>query len=76
MKAELIETSGCTMTCWFCKTCGTRIMHERSGNHSVSIKGGCIEGLDWTDVVHIWTKEAVVPIPEGVKKFEEEPDDD
>ena len=64
------------MTCWFCKTCGSRIMHERSGKEGVSIKGGCIDKLDWTKAVHIWTKEAVMPIPEGAKKFEEEPYDD
>jgi hypothetical protein len=31
----------------------------------VSVKGGCIDGLDWKNAVHIWTKSAMVPIPEG-----------
>jgi hypothetical protein len=42
----------------------------------VSVKGGCIEGLDWKNAKHIWTKNALVPIPEGVEKYEEEPPDD
>lgn len=25
----------------------------------VSVKGGCLEGLDWGKAIHIWTKSAV-----------------
>jgi len=38
----------------------------------VSVKGGCIEGLDWTTAVHIWTKSAMVPIPEGSESHSED----
>ena len=31
----------------------------------VSVKGGCLTGLDWSTAIHIWTKNAMVPIPEG-----------
>ena len=39
----------------------------------VSMKGGLVEGLDWAKAVHVWTKRAVVPIPEGVVSWDEEP---
>lgn len=42
---------------------------------TVSVKGGCVEGLRWEGAAHIWTSEAVVPVPEGVEKWEFEPDD-
>ena len=67
--------SGLLMTCYFCKTCGSRIWHERTGKKLVSIKGGLIQGLDFGKAVHIWTREAVVTIPEGVERCEGEPDD-
>ncbi len=38
----------------------------------VSVKGGCIEGLDWNTAIHIWTKSAMVPIPEGSETHSEE----
>lgn len=31
----------------------------------ISIKGGCIEGLGWSRAIHLSTKSAMVPIPEG-----------
>jgi len=42
----------------------------------VAVKGGCLEGIDgdiWTSATHIWTKSALVGIPEGVERFEGEP---
>ncbi len=66
--------SGRTKQCYFCKQCGTRIMH--GGGNYVAVKGGCLEGLDGDLVqsaTHIWTKRALVPIPEGVESFPEEP---
>ncbi|RYP67400.1 hypothetical protein DL769_005786 [Monosporascus sp. CRB-8-3] len=39
----------------------------------VSVKGGCLEGLDWGRAVHIWTKSAMVPIPEGAETHPEDP---
>ena len=40
------------------------------------MKGGCIEGLDWKSARHIWCKRAMVPIPEGVERDDEEPEED
>lgn len=46
----------------------------RQGKNVVSVKGGCIDGLDWAKAIHIWTKSAMVPIPEGSQSFEGESD--
>ncbi|KAK5630615.1 hypothetical protein RRF57_006330 [Xylaria bambusicola] len=47
------------------------------GKNVVSVKGGCIDGLDWGSAIHIWTKSAMVPIPEGSEAHSEElPDSD
>ncbi len=59
------------MDCYFCKKCGTRLVHARRGADKVSVKGGCIEGLDWEGAnKHIWCRSAVVPIPGGAEKWE------
>lgn len=42
------------------------------GKNVVSVKGGCIDGLDWAKAIHIWTKSAMVPIPEGSESYEGE----
>lgn len=42
----------------------------------LSVKAGCLDGLSKTmmrKAIHIWTKSAVVDIPEGVEQYEEEP---
>lgn len=36
------------------------------------MKGGCLDGLDWKRAIHIWTKTAMVPIPEGSETHSEE----
>lgn len=41
----------------------------------VTIKGGLIRDLDWTGGTHLFCRSAVVPIPEGAKRFEAEPID-
>ncbi len=38
----------------------------------VSVKGGCLDGLDWRKAIHIWTSSAMVPIPEGSETHSEE----
>jgi hypothetical protein len=71
--------TGKTMRCYFCSNCGSRLMHARDGVKSVSIRGGSLQGLTKEMVagaVHIWTKEAVVEIPEGVEQLEGEPSDE
>ncbi|CAK7240658.1 MAG: hypothetical protein STHCBS139747_002104 [Sporothrix thermara] len=45
-----------------------------AGKNVVSVKGGCLEGLDWRGAIHIWTKTAMVPIPEGSESHSEEAD--
>lgn len=50
--------SGHTLNCYFCKACGTRLIHSTPGKEVVSVKGGCIEGLDWSKAKHIWCKRA------------------
>jgi hypothetical protein len=73
--------SGRQKRCYFCKKCGTRIMNlnvvpddDRAG--WVAVKGGCLEGIRgdvWTSATHIWTKSALVGIPEGVEQWEGDP---
>jgi len=67
--------SGSELNCFFCKKCGTRLIHAKPGRDTLSVKGGCLEKLDWSKAKHIWTKRAVVPIPEGAARDEEEPSD-
>jgi len=64
--------SGHTLYCYFCRNCGTRLFHTTPSKNIVSVKGGCIEGLDWSKAIHIWTKNAMVPIPEGSETYSEE----
>ncbi|KAF6816008.1 glutathione-dependent formaldehyde-activating [Colletotrichum musicola] len=69
--------SGQTLYCYFCRNCGTRLIHCTAYSQEknvVSVKGGCIDGLDWKTAVHIWTKNAMVPIPEGAETHPEEAD--
>jgi len=70
---------GRTMDCYFCRTCGARIMHrtrEADGTErpTVSVKGGLLDGLDWGVGKHIYTEGAVVPIPEGAEVWEGSPE--
>lgn len=63
------------MDCYFCNTCGVRVFHrirdeDGTERSTVSVKGGCIEGLDWSSGKHIFTRSAVVPIPEGAERWQ------
>jgi hypothetical protein len=70
---------------FFCTKCGSRLVHvhvseAENGDERVadmlSVKAGCLEGLSkemMRKAVHIWTKSAVVDVPEGVEQYEEEP---
>ena len=79
-----------TMDCYFCKTCGVRVIHrirEKDGSErgTVSVKAGCLEEeegdrergqvVDWKRAKHIYTRSAVVHVPEGVERWEAAPDD-
>ena len=67
------------MDCYFCQTCGVRVFHKSrksdgSETETVSIKGGCIDGLDWSGAEHIFTRSAVVPIPPNSERWEVSPE--
>lgn len=47
---------------------------EDGNPETVAVKGGLLEGLDWSDGKHIFCRSAVVPIPEGAERWEAEPD--
>ncbi|KAI0484136.1 Mss4-like protein [Xylariaceae sp. FL0804] len=81
-RAELLSCysrptpSGHDLYCYFCRNCGTRILHTTPGKNVVSVKGGCLEGLDWSRAIHIWTRSAMVPIPEGCESHAGDPPPD
>ncbi|KAI0473914.1 glutathione-dependent formaldehyde-activating [Xylariaceae sp. FL0804] len=54
---------------YFCRNCGTRLIHSAPGKKVVSITGGCIAGLDWQNAIHIFTRSAMVPIPEASETY-------
>ncbi|KAK1830372.1 Mss4-like protein [Podospora conica] len=64
--------TGDILNCYFCRQCGTRLIHSTTGKNVVSVKGGCLDGLDFQTAIHIWTKSAMVPIPEGSETHSEE----
>ncbi|KAJ5724526.1 hypothetical protein N7493_006254 [Penicillium malachiteum] len=82
-----ITLKGRHMECLFCKNCGARILHrfrdampspgeQPKPTSTTNVKGGCLEGLDqemMKSIVHIWTKHAIIKIPEGVQHWEEAP---
>lgn len=71
-----ITPKGRTKSCYFCKSCGTRLFHIHEGAKACAVKAGCLEGIDAGMVksaTHIWTSRALVPVPEGNEAFEEDP---
>jgi hypothetical protein len=82
-----ITIKGRHMECLFCKSCGARLLHrfrdyvpspgEKPDPKATSnVKGGCLEDLDkelMSRIIHIWTKHAIVDIPEGAEQWEEAP---
>ncbi|AEO67527.1 uncharacterized protein THITE_2116411 [Thermothielavioides terrestris NRRL 8126] len=72
------SNAGRSVDGYFCHVCGVRVMHrirEADGAERdvVSVKGGLVKGLDWKSGVHIFTRSAVVPVPEGAEAWEAEP---
>ncbi|KAK7223844.1 hypothetical protein V2G26_011847 [Clonostachys chloroleuca] len=65
--SELLQASD--IHGYFCRNCGTRMLHSVPNKNVISIKAGCIQGLDWTKAIHIWAKNAMVPIPEGSESY-------
>lgn len=69
MWARLVD-SGNTVECYFCKVCGVRILHrvifkDGTPRPSLSVRGGCVEGFNLIGAKHIYTRSALVPVPEG-----------
>jgi hypothetical protein len=62
---------------YFCNKCGSRILHahipEEGDPPVVAVKGGVLDGLDFKGAKHIYCRSAVVPIPEGVERWEADP---
>ncbi|KAI6081705.1 Mss4-like protein [Hypoxylon rubiginosum] len=70
--------NGRTMDCYFCSGCGSRMFHrivDANGTprSTISIKGGCIEGLEWNGGMHIYMRSAVLKIPAEWKQYETVP---
>ncbi|PTB37916.1 hypothetical protein M441DRAFT_147905 [Trichoderma asperellum CBS 433.97] len=62
--------SGRTLECYFCKTCGVRLIHrgllpDGTSSQILTVKGGCMENLSLEAARHIYTRTARVPVPEG-----------
>ncbi|KAI2603130.1 Mss4-like protein [Hypoxylon fragiforme] len=70
-------TNGRSQDCYFCAECGSRLLHrivdaDGRARDTVSVKGGCIEGLEWRweTSMHIFVRSAVIPLPEGFETYE------
>ncbi|KAI1139308.1 Mss4-like protein [Hypoxylon sp. FL0543] len=66
-----------SLDCYFCPECGSRLFHriidgDGTPRPTVSIKGGCIEGLDWSDydTFHIFMCSAVMKIPAEWEQYD------
>lgn len=62
--------SGNTLECYFCKCCGVRILHrailpDGKPKPTLSVKAGCLERFSLEEAKHIFTRTALVPVPEG-----------
>ncbi|KAH7029315.1 Mss4-like protein [Microdochium trichocladiopsis] len=73
--------TGGILACYFCKSCGSRLFHraiEIDGKSQavIFVKGGCVDGMDWTGGIHIFARSAVVPIPDGAERYDTMPPDD
>ncbi|GAW17781.1 hypothetical protein ANO14919_072480 [Xylariales sp. No.14919] len=69
---------GNKMDCYFCTECGSRLFHRLVGKDgtprpTVSIKGGCVERLDWSHGSHIYVRSAVMKIPDDWERYETVP---
>lgn len=63
--------SGSTMHCYFCRSCGTRLLHavilaDGTLRPTVSVKGGALEDpdgvIDWASAKHMFVRSAVMPL--------------
>ncbi|KAI0024033.1 Mss4-like protein [Xylariomycetidae sp. FL0641] len=70
-----VTDSGNTMDGYFCSTCGTRLFHRLVGKdgtprNTVSVKGGCVDGLNWDGARHIYMRSAVIEIPREWEQYD------
>lgn len=61
--------AGNTTECYFCKTCGVRLFHrgilpDGQPKRTLTVKAGCLEDVSLNEARHIWTRSALVPVPE------------
>lgn len=59
---------GNTLECYFCKCCGVRLLHrpilpDGTAKPTLSVKGGCVEGLSLEGAKHVYARSALVPVP-------------
>ncbi|HWM45278.1 MAG TPA: GFA family protein [Xanthobacteraceae bacterium] len=70
---------GTVTICYFCKDCGTRIVHERQGGARVMVRGGTLDDTSCLTVMgHIWVSSAqpwLRPLLTGPHVYEEQPPD-
>ncbi|WP_027133052.1 GFA family protein [Geminicoccus roseus] len=69
-------STGDTLECAFCPTCGSRLWHRSARDGTFSVKGGSLdEPVDLTTASHIWTAEKLpgVILPERAACFDGEP---
>ncbi|KAI5923024.1 Mss4-like protein [Camillea tinctor] len=70
------DRAGRSLDCYFCKTCGCRVLHrivdaDGTARDTVSVKAGCVEGLDWgARAKHIFVRSAVMKIPPEWETYE------
>lgn len=70
-----VTDSGNTLDCYFCPKCGSRLFSVSFSSDGrqrdvVTVKAGCVDGLDWTGIPHIWTRSALVDIPSNCEQYE------
>ncbi|ERT01076.1 uncharacterized protein SPSK_08041 [Sporothrix schenckii 1099-18] len=74
--------SGNTLHCFFCRRCGSRLIHgatlpDGSIRERVSVKGGAIEDpdklLDWAHAKHVFVRSAVMPLSPTWETYETTP---
>jgi hypothetical protein len=76
---ERTSERGNKRLCYFCKTCGVRLIHhsimpDGSLKATLSVKAGCLPEMSLEGATHIYTRSALVPVPEG--SWPGEPDRD
>ncbi|GAO15876.1 uncharacterized protein UV8b_07760 [Ustilaginoidea virens] len=74
-----VSDKGTTLECYFCRECGVRLLHrplrpDGTAKPTLTVKGGALEGFTLERAKHIWTRSAIMPIPEGLEAYVESPE--